>query len=123
MGIQNNHKAKGRRKPTLSPWPLGWPYSHCKHYKGGKHHLGHTGTYMDTTNTGALKIYKGSNMYSFQLNLSTQMIEIVKDGYVEYEIPKAVIGLFSFELSRVVQGYAPYKMVRHLEPGDFIESL
>lgn len=51
------------------------------------------------------------------------MIEIVKDGYVEYEIPKADIGLFSFELFRVVQGYAPYKMVRHLEPSDFTESL
>ena len=35
-------------------------------------------------------------MYSFRVNLDSGNVEVVKDGYVEYEIPKKEFTSFAF---------------------------
>jgi len=53
-------------------------------------------------------------MFSFRENLDTKMVEIVKDGYVEYEIPSADFKLFASTAWTVSKYPSAMRKVRNL---------
>ena len=53
-------------------------------------------------------------MYSFRKNLDSGNVEVVKDGYVEYEIPKAEFSQFAFLAWKEAKNPSKMKRVRNL---------
>jgi hypothetical protein len=55
-------------------------------------------------------------MYSIRMNIDTQMIEILKDTYVEYEVPYADWGLFTGVVTTAYNHPGTLRKVRNTIP-------
>lgn len=52
-------------------------------------------------------------MYSFRKNLDSGNVEVVKDGYVEYEIPKAEFSQFAHQAWNEAKNPTKMRKVRN----------